>query len=354
MAMKTRYTNLGGQVVAVKTGGQRYFVEPDALGNVRALVNESGVRAQTYTYWPYGEVRTSTGSVTQPLQFCGTWGYYTESSSKQYVRARYYMQSLGRWQTVDPLWPSMQQYDYCFGRPMNYLDPSGMGGSVLQIGPEPIPNPVIPTGWEVIPGGATEGTVVTAGGATIGICSVIVTAYACWEICEYKPGKPRGIFTGLGDACGQRWFPGLNEIPSTPYEDAYWTRIRKIRCGQLPYPPLERHADREIHPGIDPNLPYPPPFANPSDLPKGDPRCRGFEQLVGKCPPRFTLDPPHVGGHYGCPWIKDGACGKCHGPHIHVIPYVMAGWPHCRCVPSKRLPYQCLSGFVQDMPWASP
>ena len=136
MAMKTRYTNLGGQVVAVKTGGQRYFVEPDALGNVRALVNESGVRAQTYTYWPYGEVRTSSGTVEQPLKFCGTWGYYTESTSKQYVRARYYMQSLGRWQTVDPLWPRVPSLGYVGQNPLFWIDPSG-----LQAVPDWLPKP---------------------------------------------------------------------------------------------------------------------------------------------------------------------------------------------------------------------
>ena len=143
--------------MAVKTGGQRYFVEPDALGNVRALVNESGVRAQTYTYWPYGEVRTSSGTVEQPLKFCGTWGYYTESASKQYVRARYYMQSLGRWQTVDPLWPGELAYGYVAGVVMSYVDPLGLQSlpfspskpvqAQLPFGPPQMPSPLAP-GWD--------------------------------------------------------------------------------------------------------------------------------------------------------------------------------------------------------------
>ena len=133
VAMKTRVTNLGGQIVAAEYGETRYLIEPDALGNTRSLIDETGAEADSYTYWPYGEQRTATVGLEFPFKFCGTWGYYTEplGGYPLYVRARYYKPPMGRWMTVDPLWPDEQAYGYAAENPINMLDYSGtsVGGT---------------------------------------------------------------------------------------------------------------------------------------------------------------------------------------------------------------------------------
>jgi RHS repeat-associated protein len=86
---------------------------PDTLGNVIETRNmDTGAQTSSTTYWPYGEVRTQTGTNPSPFGFCGVWGYYTQAGQPTYVRARYYRPNLGRWQTVDPLWPNETAYIY--------------------------------------------------------------------------------------------------------------------------------------------------------------------------------------------------------------------------------------------------
>ncbi|MEQ1822262.1 MAG: hypothetical protein ABL949_07120 [Fimbriimonadaceae bacterium] len=50
-----------------------------------ALINDAGVVTDTYAYWPYGELRTSTGTTTNPFKFCGAWGYYTDTTPYKHV-----------------------------------------------------------------------------------------------------------------------------------------------------------------------------------------------------------------------------------------------------------------------------
>ena len=149
VAMKTRVTNLGGQIVAAEYGETRYLIEPDALGNTRSLIDETGAEADSYTYWPYGEQRTATVGLEFPFKFCGTWGYYTEplGGYPLYVRARYYKPPMGRWMTVDPLWPWQLQYEYVQDRPTCYIDPLGL----LLVNAIPYPRRVYPFSFDLVP-----------------------------------------------------------------------------------------------------------------------------------------------------------------------------------------------------------
>jgi RHS repeat-associated protein len=103
----------------------RSYHQHDALGNTIALINDSGVVTDTYAYWPYGELRTSTGTITNPFKFCGAWGYYTDTTGRTYVRARTLRPGLTRWMTVDPLWPADRPFSYGDCSPILSVDPSG-------------------------------------------------------------------------------------------------------------------------------------------------------------------------------------------------------------------------------------
>jgi RHS repeat-associated protein len=126
MPMKARYTSFSGRVVREDRGGTVRDYGRDTLGSTAALYDEAGNRTDEFHYWPYGEVRSQTGSSATPLTFVGTLGYYADSARRYYVRARVYRADLGRWTTFDPLWPGESAYGYAGGNPASRVDPLGL------------------------------------------------------------------------------------------------------------------------------------------------------------------------------------------------------------------------------------
>lgn len=120
-----RYTNVNGQIIAEKRGGSRSFYGADPLGSTVALYDSSGNATDTFAYWAYGEVRTSTGSTATPFKFCGIWGYYGDATGRTYVRARFYRDKIAKWGSQDHLWPHQMPFAYCKGDPISFIDPSG-------------------------------------------------------------------------------------------------------------------------------------------------------------------------------------------------------------------------------------
>jgi RHS repeat-associated protein len=139
MPMKARVTNANGGIVGVERNGAYRQHLHDALGSTIALVDASGAVTDTYTYWPYGTVRSSTGTTENPYKFCGKWGYYEDAPGRAYVRARTLRQDLGRWMTVDPLWPNEHAYRYVRCTPITLVDEYGLapafpGFSMIDLG----------------------------------------------------------------------------------------------------------------------------------------------------------------------------------------------------------------------------
>ncbi len=134
MAMSARVTNTVHGMIAEKRGGSRRLHRHDPLGSVIGLINDSATTTDTYTYWPYGTLQASTGSTQQPWKFIGKYGYYTDSATHTYVRARKYRKDLGRWLTVDMLWPEESAYGYAKSNPVSHADPAGLStqGKVLS------------------------------------------------------------------------------------------------------------------------------------------------------------------------------------------------------------------------------
>lgn len=119
------YTNFGGMLVHENRGGVETEYVNDTLGSLVECRDTSGTKTYDAVYWPYGEIRTSTGTNPSPWAFVGLFGYLRESSARTYVRARYYRQELARWMSVDPLWPRQSPFRYGNNNPANELDPSG-------------------------------------------------------------------------------------------------------------------------------------------------------------------------------------------------------------------------------------
>ena len=88
MAMKVCYTTFDGEIVSENRNGVMRDYVPDPLGSTVALLDNTQAQSDTFSYWPYGENRTRTGTTATPYQFVGTQGYDWDSTSKTYVRAR--------------------------------------------------------------------------------------------------------------------------------------------------------------------------------------------------------------------------------------------------------------------------
>jgi RHS repeat-associated protein len=130
MPMKTRYTTVNGEIIAEKRNGVRHEYVPDPLGSTVALLDNTQTQTDTFVYWPYGEVRTRTGTTPTPFQFVGTTGYYSEMNTlRTYVRARYLYTQNARWLTEDPIGfagKDLNLYRYARNLPSILTDPSGL------------------------------------------------------------------------------------------------------------------------------------------------------------------------------------------------------------------------------------
>ncbi len=169
MSLSVVYTVVNGVVYSEDRGGTVTDYRPDTLGSTAALTQGNTVTA-TYVYWPYGEVRSKTGSGTTNFTYVGTLGYYNDTSLRSYVRARHYRQNAGRWMTVDPLWadlsiwhllswpgrPITSSYSYSELKPTEYRDETGLWTIKLCFMPGTlIPIPCPPISW---PPGITVST----------------------------------------------------------------------------------------------------------------------------------------------------------------------------------------------------
>ncbi len=83
----------------------------DALGSTSQLANSSGTITDTASYDVFGAVRSSTGTTANPFDFAGEQSDHNVSRGLQYLRARFYDPSLGRFLLRDPL-PFAQRYAY--------------------------------------------------------------------------------------------------------------------------------------------------------------------------------------------------------------------------------------------------
>jgi RHS repeat-associated protein len=120
-----RYTVVNGQVIAENRNGVRKTYVPDPSGSTIALLDDKQKITDTFSYSPFGELKSRTGTTPTPFQYIGTKGYYTDPNNRIYVRARTYQPNYARWMTVDPLWPGESAYGYVRGNPVSFSDPLG-------------------------------------------------------------------------------------------------------------------------------------------------------------------------------------------------------------------------------------
>ncbi|MCI5057875.1 MAG: RHS repeat-associated core domain-containing protein [Flavobacteriales bacterium] len=119
---------------------QNEFVVKDHLGNARAyfadldhngLINSNTEILQKEEYYPFGAEKDDWGTVIGVENY---WQYSSKEKIEDFgldwidFGARYYIPSIGRWNSVDPLaenYKSWSPYNYTLNNPMTFIDPDG-------------------------------------------------------------------------------------------------------------------------------------------------------------------------------------------------------------------------------------
>jgi RHS repeat-associated protein len=82
------------------SGNKPSYYYQDQLGSTRGMLDSRGSTVATYTYDPYGNLKSSTGSITNPFQYAGE--YTDAESGLQYLQSGYYDSTPAQFLAVDP------------------------------------------------------------------------------------------------------------------------------------------------------------------------------------------------------------------------------------------------------------
>jgi RHS repeat-associated protein len=122
----SKYYYFGSQRVAVKQDINISYLHSDHLGSTSKT---TGASASTQTYYPFGAIRTSSGTVPTDYGFTGQ--KRDASANLMYYGARYYDPALARFIQPDTIVPnpidpqSLNRYSYVRNNPVNRIDPTG-------------------------------------------------------------------------------------------------------------------------------------------------------------------------------------------------------------------------------------
>ncbi|WP_405079956.1 RHS repeat-associated core domain-containing protein [Paenibacillus chitinolyticus] len=127
-SLKARYVR-GRELVARESGGSKAYYLHNGHGDVVELRSETGTRLNQYAYDIWGNPTVSEENISNPFRYSGE--YWDSATKLQYLRARWYDPSMGRFinedtyegQLDNPL--SLNLYTYVMNNPLRYRDPTG-------------------------------------------------------------------------------------------------------------------------------------------------------------------------------------------------------------------------------------
>jgi len=106
--------------------GTAYYYVQDQLGSVTELVTATGTIASQFTYDPYGNKTTVSGTIKPDIGYAG---YFTHAASGlDFAMYRAYDPTHARWLNRDPIAEAggVNLYAYAAGNPTSLTDPSGL------------------------------------------------------------------------------------------------------------------------------------------------------------------------------------------------------------------------------------
>lgn len=119
-----------GGLISTTRGGETYYYQTNAHGDVVSLTDSAGRVVNTYSYDPWGQILMASERVENPFRYGSC--YYDTSTGLYYLWHRYYDPGLKRFLTPDRVFGSIYDpacanpYTYGFDNPGSYVDPTGL------------------------------------------------------------------------------------------------------------------------------------------------------------------------------------------------------------------------------------
>jgi RHS repeat-associated protein len=122
---------IGGLLASTESGllnPVSYFFHADGNGNVTALVNALGVVVGRYSYDPYGNTLSLSGTRALVNRFRFSSKEHHAQSGLYYYGYRFYVPELQRWVNRDPIGEQggINLYFYVGNTPIQFVDPDGL------------------------------------------------------------------------------------------------------------------------------------------------------------------------------------------------------------------------------------
>jgi RHS repeat-associated protein len=124
-----KYFYHGGQRVAMRSGGQVFYLHGDHLGSVSLVTDAGGNEHSRTLFYPYGDTRYTTGDSPTDFGFAGQRAI--AGTGLVFMHARYYHAGLARFISADTIVPEpgnpqdLNRFAYTRNNPVLYVDPSG-------------------------------------------------------------------------------------------------------------------------------------------------------------------------------------------------------------------------------------
>ncbi|MCA9032242.1 MAG: RHS repeat-associated core domain-containing protein, partial [Planctomycetaceae bacterium] len=99
----TQEPALYGNLISQRRSNATSWYHYEAIGSTRQLSNATEAVTNQYLYDAWGNVIGSSGTMANPFRYVGQLGYYFDADTQHdYIRARIYDPSIGRWPCQDP------------------------------------------------------------------------------------------------------------------------------------------------------------------------------------------------------------------------------------------------------------
>jgi RHS repeat-associated protein len=122
-----------GLISRIKPDNTTHFYLHDYRGSTIAMVDASGYANIThkYQYDEFGHILQLEEADHNPFRYVGKFGVMYEDNDLQFMRARYYDPSIGRFISEDPVW-STNLYPYADNNPISLFDPDGRNAKYVD------------------------------------------------------------------------------------------------------------------------------------------------------------------------------------------------------------------------------
>ena len=128
----------GGVPVTVNYNGTNYYYITNLQGDITGIADGSGALVVSYTYDAWGNILTTTGTMTDTLGTLNPLTYrgyvYDRETQLYYLQSRYYNPTIGRFINADALVATGQgtlgnnMFAYCLNNPISMIDEDGRFG----------------------------------------------------------------------------------------------------------------------------------------------------------------------------------------------------------------------------------